>query len=323
MNKLERLSYHVNDIQNYLNNNLTNVQIAEIFNCRANDIYIICKRFNLTKKYRVEHPNVQLDYFKCIDTNEKAYWLGFLYADGYISKEGKSVLSLSVKDYEHVKKFALAIGADINKIKIRNHNNVCHSISCSITVSKKEFSEHLIKHGCINKKSLIIRFPFNSLTSEELKLSFLMGYYDGDGMTNSSTICCGSKEFLNDIKNYFNINYQIKKRKYNIELYELTLGMDLKEKMTDSYCFGLERKQGKLKYKYNKNLVHYNKRNQEQKRKFSITKEALNNLINIKKLSYRTIGKMFNVCDNSIKKRAMLLGINLPIRNSRNKNKVD
>lgn len=25
-------------------------------------------------------------FFECIDTEEKAYWLGFLYADGYIIK---------------------------------------------------------------------------------------------------------------------------------------------------------------------------------------------------------------------------------------------
>jgi len=41
------------------------------------------------------HPNFKRDYFKIIDTNEKAYWLGFLFADGYITIEHKKKRLLS------------------------------------------------------------------------------------------------------------------------------------------------------------------------------------------------------------------------------------
>lgn len=48
--------------------------------------------------------------FDNIDTEEKAYWLGFIFADGYISSlnaKYKNVfeLSLSIKDLNHIKKF--------------------------------------------------------------------------------------------------------------------------------------------------------------------------------------------------------------------------
>ena len=45
-------------------------------------------------------------FFDVIDTEEKAYWLGFMYADGYItSKSFRIGLSLAIKDIEHLRKF--------------------------------------------------------------------------------------------------------------------------------------------------------------------------------------------------------------------------
>lgn len=44
-----------------------------------------------------------LNQFKKIDTEEKAYWLGFLYADGCVgSKEAKIELGLAEKDFNHL-----------------------------------------------------------------------------------------------------------------------------------------------------------------------------------------------------------------------------
>ena len=53
------------------------------------------------------------NFFETIDTEDKAYWLGFIYADGYItkSKTGQHNLGikLSIKDLAHLQKFALDI----------------------------------------------------------------------------------------------------------------------------------------------------------------------------------------------------------------------
>nr|DAG90196.1 MAG TPA: endonuclease [Crassvirales sp.] len=50
------------------------------------------------------------DFFSVIDTEEKAYWLGFLYADGFISASGNTVgLSISLKDIDHLKKYNNAL----------------------------------------------------------------------------------------------------------------------------------------------------------------------------------------------------------------------
>lgn len=66
-------------------------------------------------------------FFKTIDTEEKAYWLGFLYADGSVSKDLKAVtLELNIKDIDHIRKFKRAINSThkitIKKRQILNAN---------------------------------------------------------------------------------------------------------------------------------------------------------------------------------------------------------
>ena len=56
-------------------------------------------------------------FFENIDTEEKAYWLGFMYADGYIiSNNGRYGqeqigITLSTKDLGHLEKFKQSIEA--------------------------------------------------------------------------------------------------------------------------------------------------------------------------------------------------------------------
>ena len=55
--------------------------------------------------------------FEIIDTEEKAYWLGFLYADGYININHGVELCLAECDYEHLIKLRILIGDDSIKIQ--------------------------------------------------------------------------------------------------------------------------------------------------------------------------------------------------------------
>ena len=67
---------------------------------------ITIRKSNITsRKYSCDE-----NYFECIDNEEKAYWLGFLYADGFIeSKRGtysqKFGIMLSYRDRKHLEKF--------------------------------------------------------------------------------------------------------------------------------------------------------------------------------------------------------------------------
>jgi hypothetical protein len=50
-------------------------------------------------------------YFEAIDTEEKAYWLGFIATDGWITKTGLGI-GLNVKDRSHLELFSRCVKSD-------------------------------------------------------------------------------------------------------------------------------------------------------------------------------------------------------------------
>lgn len=118
--------------------------------------------------------------FHQIDTEEKAYWLGFLYADGYVSKYNQIEVSLTLKDEEHLEKLKKFVNTNTNIFK---DDHRCRLLFCS-----KELANDLASLGCVNNKSLILTFPTEEQVPQKLLRHFLRGYVDGDGC-----LCCTSK----------------------------------------------------------------------------------------------------------------------------------
>jgi len=116
-------------------------------------------------------PKFREDIFSTIDTEEKAYWLGFLFADGSVSSRDNMVeLSLSIKDKEHLRKFSQFV--EDSGIKEAGHR-------CRWSRSSKLFKTDLVRYGCVPRKSLILEAPKN--IPEDLAIHFVRGYVDGDG----------------------------------------------------------------------------------------------------------------------------------------------
>ena len=140
--------------------------------------------------------------FEIIDTEEKAYWLGFLYADGSVgSTDNRIELGLAEKDLNHIEKFKEFIGVP-NKISYRpqtkSYRYIFKSIPCK---------EDLIKQGCVPKKSLILKFPTEQQVPNYLIKHFIRGYFDGDGWFSNTSSCfqvgiIGTEDF---IKGFLNI----------------------------------------------------------------------------------------------------------------------
>lgn len=131
-----------------------------------------------------KRPFVNRYIFEKVDTEEKAYWLGFLYADGSVgSMDNRIELGLAEVDKKHIEKFKSFIGLD-NKISYRPKTK-----SYRYTFKDKIFKEILIKQGCVPKKSLILTFPTEEQVPKELLRHFIRGYFDGDGCFCNTAAC--------------------------------------------------------------------------------------------------------------------------------------
>ena len=183
------------------------------------------------------------DFFKVIDTEEKAYWLGFIYADGYIvngikGKNNDSLgITLSNKDKEHIEKFKKSI--DSNH-PIRIYKSKYGSNSARIIIQDEELVADLIELGVLRNKSLILKFPTTDVVDKSLIYHFIRGYFDGDGsfkkkgqkLNGYDFSVLGTIEFLTELRTYLGVDNEIRKCNKNNDSnnYHLTFGGNQKVK---------------------------------------------------------------------------------------------
>lgn len=114
-------------------------------------------------------------YFDDINTEEKAYWLGFIWADGYVSTSAPWTLIIQIKDTEHLKKFSDAIMYK-GTIKKSNSGGFENSSEMSrLVICRKYICEALNKLGKNNSELFIPKIQ------EDLINHFIRGFFDGDG----------------------------------------------------------------------------------------------------------------------------------------------
>lgn len=153
---------------------------SEMFVTTGGELYLII----IIKEERFMSAKNVLTQFHVIDTEEKAYWLGFLYADGCVSSsESKIELGLAEKDLHHIEKFKNFIGIN-NKISYREKTK-----SYRFSFRSQNMKQDLINLGCVPKKSLILNFPNENQVPEYLIKHFLRGYFDGDGHFTNTEKC--------------------------------------------------------------------------------------------------------------------------------------
>ena len=119
--------------------------------------------------------------FDTIDTPEKAYWLGFFYADAYNSdKINTFSLTLKDEDYGHLVKLCNFVGLPENKInRYLSYIGDKTYPTCSIKMYSKHICQKMIELGCPRAKSFIIQYP--GWLNNDLNRHFIRGMFDGDG----------------------------------------------------------------------------------------------------------------------------------------------
>lgn len=197
----------------YIKQKLSMKKIGEIINKSS---YTISDKF---KKYNLEARNCRdmklkyncnEDYFKMIDSEKKAYWLGFLSADGYIQKTStkgcsrKVGLSLVDSDIRHLEKLKKDIETN-TPIKVYQCKGKSYSLDtkyCRLIMTSEKLASDLIDKGCVEHKSNIIKFPTEEQVPYSLLRHYIRGYFDGNG---SITIVRANKD-----KNRNTVSYKIR-----------------------------------------------------------------------------------------------------------------
>ena len=251
----EQVAYIINK---YLNENYTLKQLGKEFNCSYPTIRNLLNKHKIKSRGNKQgYPRDEF-YFNKIDTEEKAYWLGFLYADGCVHSNNYEI-SVNITDKEHIEKFKAAIKAfnhNITEIQDKRFPNA--KTLYQFSIKDKQLHQDLIKWGCIPQKSLLINKIPN--IPRDYVSHFLRGYFDGDGSlhylrgTNNYRISfVGTKDFLNDIQKELQTNVSLQS---NIagKAYVLQIAGRRQIERILNYLYNNSKENNRLNRKYQKYL---------------------------------------------------------------------
>ena len=224
MKKIEFSLEQNQDIIQRYQSNQTLQKIADYYKVSRTVIKRILVEQNIQLRDRTKKYYAKYDIFKNIDSAEKAYWLGFLAADGcnYSREQNASIIiNIHQKDIEHLQKFKDFCGTNAEIISYTTSAGFSNNTPmCKIVLNSKQMSCDLSDKGIVPKKSLILKPP---KIEEQYYLPFILGYFDGDGSLNKSTTSeCfyslsiqGTKEILEWINSILGISNHLEKRNQN------------------------------------------------------------------------------------------------------------
>lgn len=200
-------------IDMYLNQNLSTVKIGQRFECSHKVITKILEQNGIPRtgksgrKYKLNEA-----YFDNIDTPNKAYILGLLFADGNNCKSKQTIrIGLQEEDKHILEDIRKEIGSEKELEYQDNSDKHTFGYSYKNMWILNMYSSHMCKslemHGMIPNKSLKVKFPN---IEENLYSHFIRGLFDGDGCIHNgngkSTYHCsitGTYDLCNYIKDYF------------------------------------------------------------------------------------------------------------------------
>jgi DNA-binding transcriptional regulator WhiA len=246
-------------------NKMSYKEIANILGYTEKQIRGKVNNLNLKKLREInEH------YFDSIDEPLKAYFLGFIFADGWVvyNKEKRNYelgMQLQSRDKYIIDKLNFVLG----NVNLITHHDPYEHIVCGnkcmtghtdkIRIYSKNLIEGLMKNGVLPNKTQKDVCP---KVSDEFFFDFMRGYIDGDGcfweMKNNyyMHITCASENILSYLQKrlrYFGIDtkiYKEKERKYRLMCVNKNeMGKLIRRIYPDKNVFCLERKRNKV-YKY-------------------------------------------------------------------------
>jgi len=192
--------------------------LGKEYDCSPSTISNVLKAYDLSGRTLSEarrnflNYTINEDVFEQIDTPDKAYWLGVMYSDGFITKKEYTNtfgLSISEKDEEWLLKFK----------EFLNYNGDIHHYTVSsgykkgtpyvrLLIGNNKIVSDLEHWGVVEHKTKLI----NKIPAIAFIDDFIRGYIDGDGSLLKrlpNFQIAGNKDFLQQIADYFQLPYKI------------------------------------------------------------------------------------------------------------------
>lgn len=193
---------------NYLT--MSNDEIAKIIKRTRKAVQVKLSKMNLVRPDKYYYDK---RFFQCIDREDKAYWLGFLYADGYVhitNRNAEVSIELSAIDIDHLKKFNKCLNGNVSPSFRKERNGKIQSTYgiVSFRLYSRQMVQDLISQGCVENKTFCIEFP--NFKSKNLIWAFVRGFFDGDGCIYRDTsrkfigfnFTSGSQKFLQGLREF-------------------------------------------------------------------------------------------------------------------------
>lgn len=171
------------EIVNKYNDGCSVKSLTTDYSLREFVVRLILKNNNVNLRdhnYEQRKYHINFEYFKKIDSPDKAYFLGLIYSDGCNTRRGLTIF-LSEDDSYILRDFASKIHLGKYNMIFNKAKKTSHSNSIGFVASSRELSDQLSSLGAVPKKSLVLQFPTRSQVPNEYIWHFVRGYFDGDG----------------------------------------------------------------------------------------------------------------------------------------------
>lgn len=171
------------EIINLYHSGISCKQIGKQFKCSKQTVNALLKNGNIKirdNSHAQQKYQINENIFEIIDTSEKAYWLGMLTGDGWITDDNDLGLSLEQSDKEHIYKFRDFLKSN-HPITIKNNGfkkDGTPSISYELRLTNKKIVSDLRQYGFTKNKTHYIKFP--NIDGKFLP-NYMLGLVDSDG----------------------------------------------------------------------------------------------------------------------------------------------
>lgn len=200
-------------------------------------------------KNKVFNPDLRENYFETIDSEDKAYFLGYIIGDGNVftdyCKNGYSAMisiTTNEEDIEILKSF-------VKQVKVNTTIGNDGRGARQAVVRSNKMAQDLAQYGVIPRKTLITYLPTN-IPKEYMK-DLVRGICDSDGSIGAQPLknnpnkfnhwisFCGTKQLMEDISNYCFNNLSLTHKSTVYEYANKTLSETKFKNIADMHSVGM------------------------------------------------------------------------------------